>query len=267
MSENLQGAFQELMKTGHVDTSGIPVAVAAAPRARGAGVRGGMPAAAAVPVPVRETSFQKALKAEARMRYGQQKKNEQNLDPTGEKLASVLAEATPVNVTYGGRTAASIATPNYPEKVMESEILSNRPNLSVSPLVEEKFDEFKREKAAIGQISNSSLKFKRKKNLDRQFENYFRVNKSEGKIGRALFDAYTKATKEANPQALHDYADYLQYTKRMPPSFIEDLLKYIDMFYDELKAHYAYYNAKAAKGGKGRSHRRRSTKRKQTRRR
>jgi len=255
---NLKNEFSELLKTGHVDTFVMPQAPS---RPRGAGVRGGIGA------PVAKTSFQQALNAEARMKYGRQKKDDQNLDPNGKKLASVFAEATPVNVSYKGRKAANWVENGITENQIEENILGNGPELEMGPSVAPAFEEFKAERAAMAPISNQSLEWQNRKKLNSMFVDFFRVDKPHSKFGRDIFNAYDIFVKTNNHKPYGDYMKYL-INNGYPIDYTRQLFSYVKKHYAELKNHYEYYNKKrGATGGKRKTNRRRKlTRRKMTRR-
>lgn len=231
---NLNKNFKELLntRTGYVNTSSI------APRARGAGARGGMPVAT--------NSELAAILAEKRMR-GIHAKNEQDIDPTGEKLASVFAEAIPVNLTYKGRKAENWVQPGFTEGRIEENILSNNAPLETSPYVHAAFNQLKAEKAAIKPISNQSPEFQGRKKLDEIYYKFFLPTGVYSKIGRELFNLYDAYMKTGDQSGLNQYLSQLIYNG-YPVSYASGLGKYVKLRYNELKDHYAYYDAKVGSG-------------------
>ncbi len=258
---NLNKHFGELLNSGagHVN----PAAVAtAAPRARGAGVRGGMPGPSAPPA----TNSQLAvLMAQERMR-GKQNPDEQNLDPTGQKLAEALALATPVNVTYKGRKAANWVQPGVTEEQIEKNILSDDAIMETSAAVQAAYNEFKAEKAAMKPISNQSLDFKGRKKMDEMFYKFFLPTGIYSQIGKELFNRYDTYVKTGDQSGLTQMLTHL-INGGYPVPYATGLVQYTKRRYDELKEHYAYYNAKRSSGGSSGGKRKRKSRRSHSRRR
>jgi hypothetical protein len=269
MSNNLRKNLNKLLETGEVENVRRPLFGTQEPvskRTRGAGVRGGPLFGPVASLPVRRASSLMAEKAIARMR-GAQIKDEQNTDPTGQKLAEAFAKATPVNVSYKGRKAANWVENGITENQVEKNILNYDDQLEIGPEVTAAFEQLKSQKTAIAPISNQSLEWNGRKKLDSMFVNFFRVDKPHSKIGRDLFNAYDIVIKTGNQKPLADYMKNL-ISSGYSVDYTRGLVSYVKRRYAELKDHYEYYNKKrGASGGKRRTIRRRKlTRRKITRR-
>ncbi len=261
---NLNKHFGELLISGdgHVNTSAVATA---APRARGAGVRGGMPAGMPVPSAPPATNSQLAVLMAQERWGGKQNPDEQNLDPTGEKLAEALALATPVNVTYRGRKAANWVQPGFTEEQIEKNILSDDAIMETSAAVQAAYNEFKAEKAAMKPITNQSPDFKGRKKMDEMFYKFFMPTGIYSQIGKELFNRYDTYVKTGDQTGLTQMLAHL-IKGGYPVPYATSLVQYTKRRYDELKEHYAYYNAKRSSGGSSGGKRKRTSGKRKSRR-